>query len=467
MNKPTPSVSTQPVAAMYPLRRHAVALAVSAAFALPQFAYALPTGGTVVSGSSTITQPNATTLAITQGTTRSAVNWLGFNTASGESVIVTQPGGGTALYRVASPVEFYGRLSATGQIFLSSPTGVYFAPGANIDVGGLVATTLSMSQADFDAGRNIFTNTGATGSVINNGSISAPNGYVALLGPQVTNNGLIAARMGSVALAAGDKITLDMVGDGLIKVTVDQAALNAAAMNKGTIQADGGNVLLTARSANALLDTVINTDGVIRANSIGIRNGTITLDGGNAGIVSVAGTVEAKGNDAGTTGGTVKVLGEYVGVMSGASINASGDAGGGTVLVGGNYQGQGTEFRSTATYMDKDATISADAVTSGNGGKVILWSDGFTSAHGTIYARGGARGGNGGLIETSGHHILDATGVRGGAYAPNGKAGSWLFDPDSNVNIIIRNSSRTVIVISLFRYFVFYMMRHNEQRTQQ
>ena len=289
MNKPTPSVSTQSVAATNPLRRHSVALAVSAAFALPQFAYALPTGGTVVSGSSTITQPNATTLAITQGTTRSAVNWLGFNTASGESVIVTQPGGGTALYRVASPVEFYGRLSATGQIFLSSPTGVYFAPGANIDVGGLVATTLSMSQADFDAGRNVFTNTGATGSVINNGSISAPNGYVALLGPQVTNNGLIAARMGSVALAAGDKITLDMVGDGLIKVTVDQAALNAAAMNKGTIQADGGNVLLTARSANALLDTVINTEGVIRANSIGNRNGTITLDGGDRGVVSVSG----------------------------------------------------------------------------------------------------------------------------------------------------------------------------------
>src|SRR4029077_2211152 len=123
-----------------------------------------------------------------------------------------------------------------------------------------------------------------------------------------SNEGVIAARMGSVALAAGDKITLDMIGDGLIKVTVDQAALNASAMNKGTIEANGGNVLMTARSANALLDTVINTDGVIRANSISDRNGTIVLDGGDKGVVSVSGTVEAKGSDAGTTGGTIKAL---------------------------------------------------------------------------------------------------------------------------------------------------------------
>src|SRR6185369_1490331 len=122
--------------------------------------------------------------------------------------------------------------------------------------------------------------------------------------------------------------------DGLIKVSVSEAALNASALNRGTIEADGGNVLLTARSANALLDTVINTDGVIRANTISNRNGTIILDGGDRGIVSVAGTVEAKGNDAGTTGGTIKALGQYVGVAlpgTTATVDASGDAGGGTI----------------------------------------------------------------------------------------------------------------------------------------
>src|SRR6185436_845669 len=193
--------------------------------------YALPTGAQVVSGSSVISQPNSTTLSINQSTTRSGINWLGFNTTAGESVIVTQPAGGVALYRVTSPVEFFGRLSATGQIFLSSPGGVLFGAGSSIDVGGLVSTTLSMSQADFDAGRNVFSNAGGARSVVNKGTIFSPGGYVALLGPQVSNQGIISARMGSVALAAGDKITLDMVGDGLIKVSVDQATLNALAMN--------------------------------------------------------------------------------------------------------------------------------------------------------------------------------------------------------------------------------------------
>ena len=97
MNKPMASVTTSPVSATNPPRRHAFALAVGAAFALPQFAYALPTGGTVVSGSSAINQTNASTLAITQSTTRSAINWLGFNTASGESVVISQHTGGVAL----------------------------------------------------------------------------------------------------------------------------------------------------------------------------------------------------------------------------------------------------------------------------------------------------------------------------------------------------------------------------------
>ena len=126
-----------------------------------------------------------------------------------------------------------------------------------------------------------------------------------------------------------------MVGDRLIKVSVDQSALNASAINTGSIEADGGSVLLTARSANALLDTVVNNSGVIRANSLINRNGEIILDGGSAGIVSNTGTLNASGTGAGTTGGAVKVLGQYAGLSSRSTIDASGDAGGGTVLIGG------------------------------------------------------------------------------------------------------------------------------------
>src|SRR5207244_812111 len=185
---------------------------------------------------------------------------------------------------------------------------------------------------------------------------------------------IIIARAGTVALAAGNRVSLDMVGDGLISVSVDEAALNASAINSGTITADGGNVLLTARSANALLDTVVNNSGVIRANSLVERNGEIILDGGSAGVVSNTGTLTASGADAGTTGGTVKVLGQYVGLFNGSTIDASGDAGGGTVLIGGNFHGAGSEQNASQTYVGSAVTINADAITSGNGGNVAVWS---------------------------------------------------------------------------------------------
>ena len=402
------------------LRRKAVAVAVSAAFV--QGAYALPQGGVAEVGSMVITTPTVSSMVITHSTTQNVAGFNSFNTTAGESVRVNFVNGGSAFYKVADPVSFYGSLSANGKIFLSSPGGLLFGAGSLVDVGSIVATTLSMSNADYLAGRYMFTNQGATGSVVNRGTIiTATGGYAALIGPNVSNEGIIVAQMGTVALAAGNKVTLDMIGDGLVKVVVDEAALNASVMNKGTLAADGGNVLLTARSANALLDTVINTEGVIRANTISDRNGTI----------------EAKGNDAGTTGGTVKVLGEYVGIgLPGATANidASGMAGGGTVLIGGNFQGKGPEANSTGTYFGSGSTISADAVASGNGGKVILWSDGATRAYGSLSARGGANGGNGGLVETSGHW-LDVGGVSVNTLAPMGANGLWLLDP-LNVTIV-------------------------------
>src|SRR6185436_18749621 len=169
MTESTSSVSLRPDASTAPPRYRALALAVGAAFSLPQLAYGqavvLPTGMSVRSGVTTFSYPNATTLKADQSTLSSAVNFTTFNTSANASVIIAQPTGGRALYRVDNPVQFFGRLSANGQVFLSSPTGVYFAPGANIDVGGLVATTLSMKQEDFEAGRNIWSNVGATGKV--------------------------------------------------------------------------------------------------------------------------------------------------------------------------------------------------------------------------------------------------------------------------------------------------------------
>src|SRR5262245_56409042 len=374
----TPAIQTG-TANDQPLRRKSIALAVATALSAPSVLYAqnLPTGLTPTSGAFTSsTNAAGTAMSINQSTQNAAGTATTFSIGQGHRVDITQPNAQSILMvnvlgnNVSS---IRGSLTANGQFWLVNPAGVMFGATSSVDVGGLVTSTMPLTSGTLDpnavaSGRYVFGGGAATGGIeVEAGArITALNGYVGLFSPSVQNSGLIVARMGTVALAAGNQVTLDMVGDGLIKVAVTESALNASVLNRGTIEADGGNVLLTARSANALLDTVINTDGIIRANTISNRNGTIVLDGGDKGIVSVSGTVEAKGIDAGTTGGTIKVLGENVGVAlpgTTATVNASGDAGGGTILIGGNFQGKGPEKNASRTNIGAGASIKADAVT--------------------------------------------------------------------------------------------------------
>src|SRR5260221_2834944 len=294
----------------------------------------LPTGGTVAAGSATIST-SGSNMQVTQRSSSAILNWQTFSIGSSAWVNFAQPSSSAiALNRVtgSNPSEIYGRLTANGQVFFTNPNGILFARSAAVDVGNLFATTLSIKDQDFLAGHYNFYNAGNAGSVVNQGVITV-NGYAALAAPQVKNEGLIIARAGSVTLAAGDRVSLDMVGDGLISISVAQAALNAAALNTGTITADVGTVLLTARTANAMLDTVINNSGVIRSSTPITRHRASILDGGSPGVWRNSVPLSGAGTDAGTTGGTVKVLGQHVALQDGTRVDASGKSGGGTILI--------------------------------------------------------------------------------------------------------------------------------------
>jgi filamentous hemagglutinin family protein len=402
---------------------------------------ALPTGGRIAAGAATITQ-SGNRLNVNQSSDRAILNWSTFNIGANAAVSFVQPNSGSvALNRVltsAGASDIQGRLTANGQVFLVNPSGVLFGKGAQVDVGGLVASTLDISDTDFLGGRYVFSRAGAAGSIINQGTLNAAQGgYIALLAPEVRNEGVITARLGSVALAAGNQVTLDFAGDRLVSLAVDQAAVNALVENRHLIQADGGNVILAARSAGDLAATVVNNTGLIQATSVSRQNGVIRLEGLGTGVVASSGTIDASGRGAGETGGTVKLLGDKVGLMAGAVIDASGDAGGGSVLVGGNYQGQGPERNASFTFIDPTARIWADAVTTGDGGKVIAWADDTTRYYGSISARGGANGGNGGFVEVSGKDSLVFKGDVD-TRAPHGATGMLLLDP---ANIIIANGS--------------------------
>jgi filamentous hemagglutinin family protein len=279
------------------------ALTMSLLMAFAANVHALPVDGTVVAGSATITR-EAASMTIHQSSPNVALNWQSFNIGSGQRVDFVQPDSSSvALNRVlgADPSSILGSLNANGKVFLVNPNGIVFGQGASVNVGGLVASTLDINDADFMAGKYRFTGNG--GTVRNEGSINADGGHVALLGATVSNQGLIVARLGTVALVAGTTVTLDVAGDNLIKVSVDQGAVSALVENGGMIQADGGQVLLSAQAAGDLLQTVVNNTGVIRAQTIDSRDGTIRLLGDmQTGTVNVGGTLDASAPDGGKGG---------------------------------------------------------------------------------------------------------------------------------------------------------------------
>ncbi|MDP1609878.1 MAG: filamentous hemagglutinin N-terminal domain-containing protein, partial [Sulfuritalea sp.] len=392
---------------------------------------ALPTGGQVIAGQVGISS-SGLRMDVTQSSDSAIVNWDSFNIGSQAHVNFAQPSASAViLNRIlgGDPSAIFGRMTANGQVFLTNPSGVLFAPGAQVDVGGLVASSLGISDANFLTGKFQFDKVGAGGTVINQGTINAANGgFVALIAPQVSNSGAITAPGGSIGLAAGDSVNLDFDHDGMLSFQVNLPAAAARADNSGVLIADGGRVVMNAQAKDALLSTVLNNEGVIRARSLESRNGEIWLGGGNSGVVSVTGTLDASGTTAGQHGGTVKVLGDKVGLFGQAKIDVSGVGAGGTALVGGNFQGKGPEQNASMTYVGKDVMIDADAVGMGNGGKVIVWADDIARYYGNISARGGAQGGDGGFAEVSGKENLVFRGTVD-LTAPNGKGGHLLLDP--------------------------------------
>jgi filamentous hemagglutinin family protein len=408
------------------------ALTLALALFVSSLAQAAPVGGVVGAGTASIDSSGSNT-TINQSTPKAIINWQGFNVGANESVRFNQPSSSAiTLNRVigADGSRIMGNLSANGRVFLINPNGILFGAGSQVNVGGMVASTLGMTDANFLAGNYRFTGNSAA-SISNQGNIATniDGGYIALLGANVSNTGVITARLGTVALAAGNGLTLDVAGDRLLNINVDQGAINALVSNGHLIMADGGQVLMTARGASNLLSNAVNNTGLIQAQSINNSNGSIVLSAGpDAGVVNVGGSLDASGTATGQTGGLVHLLGGTINLNS-ANINVSGDAGGGQALVGGNFNGAGPQANALFTNIDSASTINADALRTGNGGQIAVWSDNSTVMAGTLTARGGALSGDGGFIETSGKNLIITNTAYINTLAVNGKAGMWLLDP--------------------------------------
>ena len=336
-----------------------------------------PTGGQIVSGSGAITQSgNVTT--IQQNSQTLSLNWQSFDIGANQTVDFLQPGRDSiAINRILGNTasDIQGHLNANGQVWLINPNGVLFGKDAQVNVGGIVASTLELDQSTLGSDTVRFSGNGK-GSVVNLGAITVtPGGYAALLGNTVSNQGVIRAQLGTVALAGGTAMTLTFADNHLMHLVVDANAVKSLVENRQLIVADGGQVLMTAGARNSLIDSAVNNTGVVQAQTVQDHNGTITLLGGmEAGTVNVAGTLDASAPQGGK-GGFIETSGAHAHIADGSVITTKAAGGqSGTWLV------DPADFTIAASGGDITATQLAANLASGN---ITL-----TSAQGTVNPNG-------------------------------------------------------------------------------
>ncbi len=391
---------------------------------------ARPQGGVVAGGAASITTTPAA-VDINQSSQFAIIDWSSFNIGSQQSVIFNQTSDSAiTLIRddSSNASQIAGNVVANGQVFIVDSNGVRFYAGSRVNASGLIATTAGITNGDFMAGNMNFSQRGDTSAlIVNDGTITLNYGgeLVGLVGPTVENAGEIAARLGDVTLASGHTFTLRLAGANSITAAASSDLTAQRVSNSGEIDADGGTVTLST-AAGGVVDSLVANTGTIQAKSVGTQNGKIILAAASTGgsHATNSGTLTASGAAIGTTGGAVTVTADDVVLESGSMIDVSGKTGGGYVKIGGDFHGRAGTQTALDTTMQSGATINASAITSGDGGRVAVWSDQKTVLDGAITARGGANSGNGGDVETAGHSLTLHGTVD--VSAPKGKAGTWL-----------------------------------------
>ncbi len=420
--KPTPAgarVAASPAVAGH--RPLALALALAACFAAAPLR-AQPVAAQAIHGAATLSRSGANLTVTTQngaGTNHSAINWQSFNVPGGSTTHFAQPtAASTSINRVLgnNPSAIFGTLSSNGRLVLVNPSGIAVGAGAVVDTAGFTASTLRMSDADALAGRMRFGQDGLGGAGLSvQGRVVARGGDVVLIAPQVDTGAqaVVQASGGDTLLVAGQKV--ELTGRGLEGIHLQLQAPADRALNLGALKGDSVGVFASQ----------LRHSGLVQAQTATVQGGKVLLRGQVSADVSGSVTAQREG---GARGGAIHVTADQTNLHPTAVLDASGTGGGGEVLVGGSWQGKGPLANAQNTIAQAGSVIRADATAQGDGGTVVLWSDGTTRTAARISARGGAQGGNGGRVETSGKTL-----VRRGVpdvSAPKGKAGTWLLDPD-------------------------------------
>jgi filamentous hemagglutinin family protein len=330
---------------------------------------------------------------------------------------------------------------SSADLYLINPAGILFGPNAQLDLSGSFAATtasgIAFDNGLFDASSNDYSQlTGAPngyvfatnhgGALVNAANLAVtPGKSITLIGGQVISTGTLTAPGGTITIAAVPDASW-------VRISQANQVLN---LELATVPDDA--IAATTTLTPLSLPTLLTGGTVETATGLVVGpEGNITLVDSATEVAPVAGAAIISGNldVSGPVGGDVTVVGDRVGLVT-TTINASGENGGGTVRVGGDYEGQPTLPGSSLTVVDSGTHVTANGGLNGDGGRVILWSDGATVFEGAIAAEGGTLSGNGGFVEVSGAQTLVFQGEVD-LTAPTGVTGELLLDP---TDIVIRN----------------------------
>ncbi|MGD1808771.1 proprotein convertase P-domain-containing protein, partial [Dapis sp. BLCC M126] len=330
-------------------------------------------------------------------------------------------------------------IGGNSNLFLINPAGIMFGPNASLNIPASFSVTTA-TGIGFDSnnfwfkamGTNDYANlvgdpTGYKfnvsnpGAIVNEGNLTLnPGENLTLLGGTVINTGELSTAGGNITIAAvegGSVLRISQPGH-LLSLEVNPVTVNGEEIDIAPLSLPG---LLTGGEIIQATSVIVN------------ENGDVVLTDSNTVVADLPGTAITSGviDVSGTEdlGGQVNVLGDRVALVD-TNINANGLNGGGTVLIGGDSQESSTVFNSQQTSVNSSSNISANAIEDGDGGRVIIWSDGTTNFDGNISAKGGEFSGNGGFVEVTGKEEFTFDGTVD-VTAALGEDGTIFSQPES------------------------------------
>lgn len=399
---------------------------------LKTLAQEMPTGASVVSGNVSISGQNTDHMVVNQSTHKSIINWQSFSIHENGRVDFNMPNSKSmSLNRIsgASSSRIAGQLNSNGQVYLINPHGIIVTPSGKVKTNSFTASSLDINNKDF-LNNNFIFNKGNKGNkgIINSGRITVESsGNANLFGSNIINDGTINAKLGKINLGAGEKITLDIEGDGLMSVIlpvekldgikdINGNSIRSLISNNGRLVSEGGFITLSAATANSLSTGAINlgSSSELIASTYNNQTGKVQIGGSSNNYIETSGKIDVSSKVVNSPSGSISIKGKNV--FQGAILKANGSNGGkidvlseDLLVLNGKLEARGLQKNGgSLIVMSENSLFSSyknilDASGVKKGGNIRSIANNYNLASGKYIAKSSS--GQGGKIDITANYL--------------------------------------------------------------